>query len=32
MGLPPRVVNVRRDFFTEEEEEVSSIVRAVESY
>lgn len=22
MGLPPRVVNVRRDYFTEEEEEV----------
>lgn len=22
LGLPPRVVNVRRDFFTEEEEEV----------
>jgi DNA repair protein RAD16 len=22
LGLPPRVVNVRRDYFTEEEEEV----------
>lgn len=23
LGLPPRVVNVRRDYFTDEEEEVS---------
>lgn len=27
LGLPPRVVNVRRDYFTEEEEEVRAILR-----
>lgn len=25
MGIPPRVLNVRRDYFNEEEEEVSCI-------